>query len=106
MNRPPKPRCKQCDNIQMACNCVEGFEPMGFDEGREAMLTEEESDPINPDHYNGTTVMEFIEVMKLGYKLGNSIKYISRAGEKDPAKYVEDLQKAIWHIQREIDLHD
>ena len=30
------------------------------------------------------------------------MKYISRAGKKDPAKTVEDLQKAKWYLEREI----
>lgn len=35
--------------------------------------------------------------------LPNAVKYISRAGKKDPAKTVEDLKKSVWYIQREID---
>lgn len=42
-------------------------------------------------------VIEFIEDKK-----GNAIKYICRAGKKDPQKEIEDLQKAIWYISREI----
>ncbi|WP_270433490.1 DUF3310 domain-containing protein [Anaerostipes hominis (ex Lee et al. 2021)] len=34
--------------------------------------------------------------------LGNAVKYISRAGKKDPEKYKEDLQKAMWYLDREI----
>lgn len=33
----------------------------------------------------------------------NAVKYISRAGKKDPAKTVEDLKKAAWYLQREIE---
>ena len=32
-----------------------------------------------------------------------AVKYISRAGKKDPNKYIEDLRKAIWYINREIE---
>lgn len=37
----------------------------------------------------------------MGFNLGNAIKYIWRADEKGAA--VEDLRKAAWYIQREID---
>ena len=43
-----------------------------------------------------------IEAWGLGFNLGNALKYISRAGRKDPEKTEEDLQKAIWYINREL----
>ena len=63
------------------------------------------SDPVNrPAHYTDgkIEVIDFIEDKRLGFCLGNAIKYISRAGKKDPAKEVEDLEKAVWYIQRRI----
>ena len=63
------------------------------------------SDMVNhPSHYTDgkIEVIDFIEDKKLGYHLGNAVKYICRAGKKDPAKEVEDLQKAAWYINREI----
>ena len=30
------------------------------------------------------------------------MKYISRAGKKDPTKEIEDLKKAVWYLDREI----
>lgn len=65
------------------------------------------SDSINhPDHYNTgrIEVIEAIEDWKLNYHLGNAVKYIARAGKKDPAKLVEDLEKAIWYVRRRIEL--
>lgn len=62
-------------------------------------------DNVNhPAHYTDgqIEVIEYIEDKKLGYCLGNAVKYISRAGKKDPAKEVEDLQKAEWYIRRRI----
>ena len=58
----------------------------------------------HPAHYTDgrIEVIEYIEDKKLGYCLGNAVKYISRAGKKDPAKEVEDLQKAEWYIRRRI----
>lgn len=67
------------------------------------------SDNVNhPSHYTDgkIEVINFIEDKKLGYHLGNAVKYISRAGKKDPDKYVEDLQKAAWYIAREIDRYN
>lgn len=63
------------------------------------------NDNVNhPAHYTDEKieVIDFIEDKKLGYHLGNAVKYISRAGKKDPDKYIEDLQKAVWYLQREI----
>lgn len=63
------------------------------------------TDPVNrPAHYTDgkIEVIDFIEDKKLGYHLGNAIKYIARAGKKDPAKTAEDLEKAIWYIKRHI----
>ena len=60
-------------------------------------------DAINPSYYqNGIETIEAIEAWELGFCLGNAVKYISRAGKKDPTKTVEDLNKAIWYIQRRI----
>jgi hypothetical protein len=64
-------------------------------------------DNINhPKHYTGSKieVIEFIEDKNLGFHLGNAVKYIARAGKKDPEKYEEDLEKAIWYIRRRIEL--
>lgn len=65
------------------------------------------NDPVNhPSHYTdgGIEVIDYIEAKGLPYHLGNAIKYISRAGKKDPGATVEDLQKAVWYINRYIQL--
>lgn len=62
-------------------------------------------DNVNhPAHYNDgkIEVIDYIEDKKLGFCLGNAVKYISRAGKKDKSKEVEDLKKAIWYIERRI----
>lgn len=59
----------------------------------------------HPKHYGGDNPYEAIKVIEawgLGFCLGNTVKYISRAGKKDEAKTVEDLKKAAWYLQREI----
>ena len=63
------------------------------------------SDMVNhPAHYTDgkIEVIDFIEDKKLNYHRGNAVKYICRAGKKDLDKEVEDLQKAVWYINREI----
>ena len=63
-------------------------------------------DNINhPAHYTfgSIEVIEAIEGLLLPYHLGNALKYIARAGRKDPAKTEEDLRKAIWYINRYIE---
>jgi hypothetical protein len=61
-------------------------------------------DPVNhPQHYTFSQieVIDAIEAWKLGYHLGNVIKYVARAQHK--GKYLEDLKKAQWYLQREIE---
>lgn len=60
-------------------------------------------DDINhPSHYTqgDIEVIDYIEDKKLGYRLGNVVKYVSRAGHKDHA--IKDLKKARWYLNREI----
>ena len=62
-------------------------------------------DAVNhPEHYTdgGIETIDFIEAKNLPYHLGNAVKYISRAGKKDPEKTAEDLKKAVWYINRYI----
>ena len=56
----------------------------------------------HPAHYQGNTieVIDIIEDFGLNFSLGNAIKYILRCEKKGRAK--EDLQKAIWYLEREL----
>lgn len=60
----------------------------------------------HPAHYGGADnpyeAIKVIEAWGLGFCLGNTVKYISRAGKKDPAKEIEDLEKASWYLTRRI----
>lgn len=64
------------------------------------------ADAVNhPSHYGGDTTYETIKVIEawnLDFHLGNVVKYISRAGRKNPER-IEDLRKALWYLQRAID---
>lgn len=60
----------------------------------------------HPEHYakgwsNGAEVIDLTE--HLSFCAGNVVKYVCRAGRKDPGKHVEDLKKARWYIDREIE---
>lgn len=64
------------------------------------------NDIINhPAHYTDGKfeTIEAIESWRLGYHLGNAVKYISRAGKKSKDTELEDLRKARWYIRRHID---
>lgn len=65
----------------------------------------EEKDMVNnPSHYGGAeNVYEVVKVLEAWgldrcFYLGSCIKYIQRAGKKDPNKYIEDLEKAKEYI--------
>ena len=64
----------------------------------------EEEKVNHPSHCNAgrIEVIDFIEDQNLNFNLGNAVKYISRAGKKDPKKFREDLEKAIWYLNREL----
>lgn len=61
----------------------------------------------SPSHYNqgNIEVIDYIEDQGLakGFNRGNAIKYISRAGSKNPDKEIEDLEKAVWYVNKEIE---
>lgn len=58
----------------------------------------------HPDHYGGKDdpyeAIKVIEAWDLGFKLGNTVKYIARAGKKGTA--LQDLKKAKWYLDRKI----
>jgi hypothetical protein len=60
------------------------------------------SDAINPNHYkNHPSAVECIQITEhMNFCRGNAIKYLWRAGEKGDA--IEDLKKARWYVDREI----
>ena len=63
------------------------------------------SEAVNhPAHYGGADnlyeAIKVIEAWGLGFCLGNTVKYIARAGKKDAT--IQDLKKARWYLDREI----
>jgi hypothetical protein len=56
----------------------------------------------HPAHYTGFGI-EVIEITEhLNFCRGNAVKYLARAGLKNPETELEDLKKARWYIDREI----
>lgn len=69
------------------------------------------TDNVNhPSHYveGGVEPIDLIEAKELNFNLGNVIKYVARCGRKKTknmsadAKALEDLKKARWYLEREI----
>ena len=60
----------------------------------------------HPNHYGGKDniyeAIKVIDAWELGFSLGNTVKYISRAGKKNPDKEVEALKKAKWYLDHHI----
>jgi len=76
---------------------------------REVTFTIDEDKPTkelvnHPKHYGGKDnpyeAIKVIEAWDLGFCLGNTVKYISRAGKKDET--IQELEKALWYLKREI----
>lgn len=68
-------------------------------------LNDTKSDPVkSPSHYNHGKIqpIDFIRDQDLNYNCGAVVKYVCRAGRKDPSKHKEDLEKAMAYLQHEI----
>ena len=73
--------------------------------GRVVIRESPEGDPVNsPDHYckEGFELGEVLYVWGVPHRRASAVEYIMRAGEKDPAKEVEDLRKAIRCLEMEL----
>lgn len=58
----------------------------------------------HPPHYNFGTieVIDVIEDWNLDFHCGNAVKYVARAGHKNPETEIQDLEKARWYLNRKI----
>lgn len=65
------------------------------------------SDVDHPAHYGGAgdpyEAIKVIEAWKLGFCLGNAVKYVRRAGQKPGQSRLKDLEKALWYLQHEVE---
>lgn len=67
---------------------------------------EKKLDLVNkPPHYKtgGVETLDFIEAKDLNYRLGNVVKYVVRCGKKAGSDPVQDLEKARFYLEREIE---
>ena len=88
---------------QLAYEAGVGMAKARMEGQRQIEMFEPKADPVNnPAHYTvgGIETIDFIEAKKLGYNLGNVIKYLTRADHK--GNKMEDLRKAQWYLTREI----
>lgn len=100
--------------IQSVFQTVKGIEPIQKQRlsSSESLLAElkaveKKHDPVNnPPHYTdgGVDTLTYIEAKDLNYRLGNVIKYVSRCGKKLDSNPVQDLEKALFYLKREIDV--
>jgi hypothetical protein len=57
------------------------------------------------DHYKAKVQpIDLIEAQRLNFNRGNVIKYVSRAGKKEGESDLKDLEKAMYYLEREINL--
>jgi len=83
--------CPKCARLWKDCPCS-------------AALEEDKEQVNHPQHYGGDTTYEAIKVIEawgLGFHLGNTVKYVARAGRKQYE--LEDLEKAKWYLDRRIE---
>ncbi len=69
--------------------------------------TSKKPDTIRPEYYLADNPYEVVNVLEAwgldkDFYLGNVIKYLSRAGKKDPSKEIEDLEKAKYYLEKRI----
>ena len=83
---------------------IKKFEEMNDREGTIMIDEDDNSSVIHPQHYGGKDnpyeAIKVIEAWEVGFNLGNTLKYISRAGKKDNT--IQDLEKALFYLDREI----
>jgi hypothetical protein len=87
-------KCKRCTSCTagILCQC-------------KSTIIKQNKNVDHPDHYlkdSGHEVIDVINSWNLNFELGNAVKYIARAGKKDSGKMMEDLEKAKWYIQHQI----
>lgn len=111
-------QCIDCHKFLQPDTYISSPEPFGTMEYVKSVSLQEltdklakKEDPVKydvidrPKHYNMGEIepIDAIEDWKLSYHLGNAVKYIARAGKKDPTKFKQDLEKARWYLSREIE---
>ena len=79
---------------------AEALDKIAFIEGYQPKHAKEMVN--HPEHYNqGIEAIDYIESHGMNFNIGNVIKYVTRAKHKGTE--FEDLKKAQWYLQREIE---
>lgn len=65
-------------------------------------------DAVNPGHYQlaGSDFQVIDLTEQLDFTRGNAVKYLARAGKKNPDTELEDLKKAQWYVNRAIEKYE
>ena len=76
---------------------------------KEDNMSDTNNDPVNhPNHYTDGPALgrlECLDITKwMPFTLGNAFKYAWRAGKKNPERFVEDLEKALFYLREWNDL--
>jgi len=102
--RPTGPNGKHGKLHTDECGCDDAPLDVPFvDRSVDEIIRETLEKVDHPAHYNAYKGLEVIDLVEqMNFNRGNAVKYIARAGLKDPQTTVEDLKKAKWYINREI----
>ena len=103
--------CKACEGYNAYINYM-AYQPVDFKtistwDNEDVFDKQVKQDVVNsPKHYTAGKyeVIDVIEDWDLNFRLANTIKYVAR--HKHKGKPLEDLKKALWYLQREIDLYE
>ena len=91
-----------CGNSEDKDNCDHYYHRVVM---KNDLIDRPATDPaVSPPHYktpSGLEAIDVIEAFSLGYRLGNVVKYVLRAGKKGEA--LRDLKKAAWYLGRQIE---
>lgn len=93
--------CNSCQHTVMRSSPDYDVTPLLW-EPKESRISD---DPVShPSHYTSgkIEVWDFISDQMLNYDRGCAVKYVCRAGKKDPETEIQDLEKAIAYINHEI----
>lgn len=102
----PSPRTGEIESTSDTTFCTGTIEASGLAVGfvgDKSLVSSGQETVDHPEHYRPGPyeAIKVIEAWELDFHLGNAVKYIARAGRKSSMR--EDLEKAIWYLQRKIE---
>jgi hypothetical protein len=101
-------KCLKCgaETNALLCDGCSENEMRFLNIGRENNMSEKKEQVDHPKHYNHGKfeVIDVIEDWQVDFHIGNVIKYVSRAGRKNDDTEIQDLKKALWYLQRKIEI--